>query len=489
LGPPAHRLFAIEYYNPKRRSEHKGRFFKKPDQKDLELVDAADSRWARIAARFVPDQEIPSGDETDRLHRWGYNKYKDLFNPRQLLALELSCRDITAIEDARIKRALATNLSDLLRYQNMLCRYDTMALKSLDIFSVHGFPIGLVQCESNFIGITNDAGANVGSGGWRNIIDKYAKAKLYCDAPFEVQHQHGRKVQVAIPGEWIGEKRDGARSRNVALNCVSSTVAELAPASLDAVFTDPPYFGNVQYAELMDFCYVWLRQLVRDRESGFDRVSTRAPDELTANATVGRGLVHFTEGLSLVFMKMAAALKPGCPLAFTYHHNKIEPYYSAGIAMLDAGLTCSASLPCPAEMGGSIHIHGTGSSIVDTIFVCRASGTTKRSQLFASTADLAQIVRDDIGQLRLAGVKATLGDIRCVVFGHLTRMAVWKLRSSWDSHISTATKIERFSSKVREFGPYDTVIDILTAPQSDRIAPPADSLPLFLKEERDAVAF
>ena len=73
----------------------------------------------------------------------------------QLLGLELSCRAISRCTDARVRNALATNLSDLLRYQNMLCRYDTMALKSLDIFSVHGFPVGLVQCESNFLGIIN----------------------------------------------------------------------------------------------------------------------------------------------------------------------------------------------------------------------------------------------------------------------------------------------------------------------------------------------
>jgi len=55
-----------------------------------------------------------------------------------------------------VKAALATNLSDLLRYQNMLCRYDTSALKSPDIFSVHGFPVGLVQCESNLLGIIDE---------------------------------------------------------------------------------------------------------------------------------------------------------------------------------------------------------------------------------------------------------------------------------------------------------------------------------------------
>lgn len=157
LGPPRHRLFAIEYYNPYRQAEHKGkgRLFKKPDHRDLARLDDVETRWNQIRPRFVPNQEIPPGDETGRLHKWGYSHYKDMFNSRQLLGLELSCRIIDEVDDQRIRYALATNVSDLLRYQNMLCRYDTMALKSLDIFSIHGFPVGLIQCESNLLGIDN----------------------------------------------------------------------------------------------------------------------------------------------------------------------------------------------------------------------------------------------------------------------------------------------------------------------------------------------
>ena len=254
---------------------------------------------------------------------------------------------------------LATNLSDLLRYQNLLCRYDTMALKSLDIFSVHGFPVGLIQCEFNLIGIANGKGINIGSGGWTNIVDKYAKAKKYCDAPFEVQQLGSRKIQVPIVGEWIGENRAGSRSRKVTIAARVLPTLDLPAASLDAVFTDPPYFANVQYAELMDFCFTWLRKLVGQGAEGFIQKSTRAVDELTVNATEGRDLAHFTEGMARVYSAMAKALKPGAPLAFTYHHNRIEAYHAIGVAILDAGLTCSASATCPAEMGGSIHIHGT----------------------------------------------------------------------------------------------------------------------------------
>ena len=143
-----------------------------------------------------------------------------------------------------------------------------------------------------------------------------------------------------------------ARTRSVTIRCTSSTSVDLPPASLDAVFTDPPYFGNVQYGELMDFCYVWLRRLVGTEAEGFDRPSSALADELTGNTTQSRGLDHFADGLAGVYRAMARALKPGAPLAFTFHHNRIEPYHAVGVAILDAGLTCLASLPCPAEMGG-----------------------------------------------------------------------------------------------------------------------------------------
>ena len=450
-GPPEHRVFAIEYHNPLRKTEHRGRFFKKPDADDLARIADAEARWNEISPRFVPDQEIPPGDETARLHRWGYSRYREMFNSRQLLGLELGCRLISEIGDQPVRHALATNLSDLLRYQNMLCRYDTMTLKSLDIFSVHGFPVGLVQCESNMTGISGHAGSNVGSGGWSNVVDKYLKAKRYCEEPFEVRRMGTRNVRVPIAGEWIGKRRNGA-SRNVAITCRSSAESELPPGSLDAVFTDPPYFGNVQYGELMDFCYVWLRRLVGSEAQGFACPSSLSPGELTGNVTRDRGLEHFAEGLSTVYSRMAEALKPGAPLAFTYHHNKLDAYCAVGVAILDAGLVCSASLPCPAEMGGSIHIHGTESSIIDTIFVCRDSGAVPENWLFDTPERLVEVVGEDLANLATAGRIPTLGDTRCIVFGHLTRMAVWQLHDGWNRSLPMTDKIAAFRDRAAGYG-------------------------------------
>ena len=367
--PLGHRLFAIEYYNPYRKAQHKGRFFKKPDAEDLARVADAAQRWAKLTPRFVPEQYIPPGDETDRLHRWGYAHYRELFNPRQLLGLELSCRLIAEAEDSRIRRALATNLSDLLRYQNMLCRYDTMALKALDIFSVHGFPVGLVQCESNLTGIVNGAGANVGSGGWSNIVDKYVRAKRYCEAPYEVRRIGSRNVRVPIVGERIGERRDGGQCR-AAIRCMSATESELVPGSLDA----PPRWADRSTST------------VRSRRSSTPCSFAEVPD-LRPNA--------------------------GC------------------------------STP-PRNWSTSL-------------------GRTWRFS--AGT-----------------GRKPTHGDTRCIILGHLTRMAIWTLREGWDSAGETVQKIAAFRCRMTRHGDPDELAR--RAPAAEPLA----DLPLFSRQTGGAHA-
>lgn len=476
LGAPDHRLFAIEYHCPSCFPKHTGRFFKVPDADDMARVEEARNTWGRMRASFVPDDEIPPGDETNRLHRWGYRQYREMFNPRQLVGLELSARFISKVKDQRVKNALATNLSDLLRYQNMLCRYDSMALKSLDIFSVHGFPVGLIQCESNFLGIYDSRRAVcVGSGGWANIIDKFRKAKSYCDEPFEIRHDGGRKVVVPIRGEWIGDTPNGranSRPRQVDLLCQDAGSTEMPDASLDAVFTDPPYFGNVQYAELMDFCYVWLRRLVTDGGPAFARPSTRNTEELTGNESMGRGIAHFTDGLANVFRRMGRALKPGAPLAFTYHHNDVTAYCAVAVAVLDAKLVCSGSLPCPGEMGASIHINGTGSSIIDTVFVCRSTGTVPRRWIQNSPEGIAKIVDADVRRLVLAGVQPTEGDVRCVAYGHLTRMAIWELRHEWQSAPKTVEgRLQRIDQWIRDVGGWPAIQTFMQTERSIRRSP------------------
>jgi adenine-specific DNA methylase len=430
-APPEHRMWAIEYHCPTCRPKHIGRFFKKPDHKDLSLFSEASDLLSRTQRLPIPEDPIPKGDETDRLHRWGYRCYRDMFNQRQLLGLGVLLRTIQRVSNTEIRYALLTVFSDFMRYQNMLCRYDTYALKCQDVFSVHGFPVGLVQCENSILGIPR-----IGSGAFRHFVEKYRRAKEYCEKPFETQHN---RTVVSIPGERICaefvDTLTEAGERQAMLSAAPATQILLRPNSLDGVFTDPPYFANVQYAELMDFCYVWLRKGLSENWPAFRAESTRSKWELTGNVTLGRDLANFTEGLSQIFQHYSAALKTDAPFVFTYHHNDPEAYIPVVVAILDACLDCSATLPAVAEMSASIHILGTGSSVLDTVFVCRHTLKQKQGK------DIEGLLSKDAEMMRCASVRLTRGDLRCLLAGHLARLTINSLRSNWDSALPIAAKM------------------------------------------------
>lgn len=446
--PPAHKLFAIEYQCPRCYRDVAGRQFKAAEDADRKRYDEAAAMLQTVADQLhIPNEKVPAGDETNRLHRWGYYRYRDMFNDRQLLGLGLLLNEIAGVKDSRVRHALATVFSDFLRYQNLLGRYDTYALKCQDIFSVHGFPVGLVICEDNLLGIPK-----TGSGSFVHFVEKFSQAKRYTQEPYEVQIHGSRKTIIPMPGERIeaplGSQAPTTDQRLAWLTCEPSQDLSLVPESLDGVFTDPPYFDNVQYAELMDFCFVWLRQLVGQDCGEFARSTTRTEHELTGNGTLGRGLENFTAGLSGVFCKMATALKKGAPLTFTYHHNDPFAYAPLVIALLDAGLTCTAVLPAPAEMTASLHIAGTKSSILDSIFVCRHRSWVDRhnelDHLWLRSPN--ERVADDTANMLEAGYRCTDGDLQCLRAGHIASDAIRVLsHSQWDLTESLASRLTRVS--------------------------------------------
>ncbi len=153
----------------------------------------------------------------------------------------------------------------------------------------------------------------------------------------------------------------------------------------------------------------------------------RRLQELTGNEVMGRGLEHFTRGLSKIFCHYAEALKPGAPFVFTFHHNDPNAYIPIVVAILDAGLDCTATLPVPAEMGASLHIARTKSSVLDSVFVCR------KVKVGAESETVQDRLKSDLLALKKAGLRVTAGDIRCLLAGHIARTAINRLRDGWES--------------------------------------------------------
>ena len=127
------------------------------------------------------------------------------------------------------------------------------------------------------------------------------------------------------------------------------------------------------------------------------------------------------------------------------------------MAILDAGMVCTASIPCPAEMAASIHINGTGSSVIDTVFVCRARATVACRRLNTKLEKVGELVLNDLDKLREGGVNPTRGDCRCVAFGHLTRLAISSLQEGWERSATIDKRLARVAGWLNGWGDVATI--------------------------------
>ena len=78
--------------------------------------------------------------------------------------------------------------------------------------------------------------------------------------------------------------------------------------------------------------------------------------------------------------------------------------------------------------------------------------------LAGTSEEVAALVAKDIALLEAAGRTPTRDDTRCMVFGHLTRLAAWNLRRSWDVNLPTSQKAATFAASVAHIGAPEAII-------------------------------
>jgi hypothetical protein len=88
---------------------------------------------------------------------------------------------------------------------------------------------------------------------------------------------------------------------------------------------------------------------------------------------------------------------------------------------------------------------------------------------------IARLVEADLANLRRGDLKPTRGDIRCIAYGHLVRMAMWTLKNGWNPSLSAQEKLDSVADAVAGLGGWAAVEqcltrDIGTAPEEQRWA-------------------
>lgn len=222
--------------------------------------------------------------------------------------------------------------------------------------------------------------------------------------------------------ETIANKEKVSGSSAV-LHCGSSGERNAMPAAADLVITDPPYSTNVNYAELSDFFYVWLRLPLRQEFPHFLPDHTPKAEEAVENDFRGVDAQEFGRRLQAVFTNAASVVSDDGIVAFTYHHEENASWQAVLTAVCESGLTVEAVYPIVGESESSTHLMDNEAPAYDLIHVCRkrrAEDTrTKRSwaglrQLVRQRAR-EEVIRIESG--RYGGQPLPPPDIRMVLIG------------------------------------------------------------------------
>ena len=310
---------------------------KKASRQDAMLAENIENGFSKEVIKsglWYPEGEIPSGDKTNSLIRSGVAHFHQLFTKRNLLALailfeEVDRRDI--LEGDFLRFAFSSSLKWVSRQSHLRGRI-------VEGWAMHAYWIYPKSLEIN---VWNTFERRV-----RAIVrgKKYSNLEIGCFSKFALTY----------------DDLVGGGASCLLLNR-SSTHLPIPDNSVDAIVTDPPYGGNVNYGELSDFWWVWLQRRVVDKSH-----------EAIINRTQRKSLLEYQMILASVFKECFRVLKPGRVLVSTFNSRDARVVSSFIISAMAAGFKITGdevSYQNPIKAySTTIHAMQVGAFVGDFLF-------------------------------------------------------------------------------------------------------------------------
>jgi putative DNA methylase len=393
--------------------KNKGKFFTRIEPPDEQRYQEACQRWEDEQEGLpYPKQRIPAGYNTNQMIKHNHKSWRQMFNARQLLCLGTLAKAVLAEDNSLYREMLLMTFSAILDTNNMFTRFMASrnsqgGMTAQGVFSEHVFQPKATIAEQNVWGA-----AEGGIGTWRRRFALALAGKQYCSEGWEVRYEYsdGKRKRIEVPTEKLSaaftDHPSELLSETTTTTCLlaldSLTLRELPPESIDHVITDPPYAGNVNYAELTDFYYVWLNSIIGRTVSAFAPEHTPKLNEIIVNPVRGKTFADFERDLAAAFCECRRVLKSDGILAFTYHHSDIQAWDALLRAVISSGFEIQAVYPVQSDAETSTHLATTSGISYDLVHVCRkrgpASGGAKRAWATIK-ADVRREARKEIERL------------------------------------------------------------------------------------------
>ncbi|MEX2718071.1 MAG: DNA methyltransferase [Candidatus Sigynarchaeota archaeon] len=316
-------------------------------------------------------------------------RLRNLFTPRNLIAVHAFWKAIEAIpaEDDR-QRAV----KDMLRFtfSSMLPQASKMVwvIKQRERRALGKYEVGS-WTHHFFWNPTEYFEVNV-AGGYRERVAKILNG-LRAKSGWEDGAQRWCKVCIEDPACWWLSRKTSVAAGWRVLDEIEPAVLEIAAseadffankgktalvetrhsqqlagipdASIDYIFTDPPYGDSIQYAELAAFFLAWQHphDLAHVLQDAFH-------NEITVNAGQGKDFGTYKAMLGATFRECFRVLKPGRYMTVTFHDTDARVRGLLYDGMLDSGFSFQQTVyqPPPRPSEKSL-LHAAGSPTGDYI--------------------------------------------------------------------------------------------------------------------------
>jgi putative DNA methylase len=409
VAPFAEHCFSKKYKET--GAPYGGRYFSALSKKSVNRLKAAYVEWFDRRDTDLkgcwPDTELAFGLKTTKqsIAEHGYPKYSDMFNARQLLVLSILVNSIKAAKKLDFSEASIDILIGVFqsysRNQNMFCFWNHQGDKLEPLFSNNNY-------HPKYVSIENSVFADFGRGNWSSCVKNTLKGIAWTKNPWDVVVNSSLiisnpNLSSKVSGKSEKVQCDDPLMPGSLVSCGSSTELDHIPSSsIDLVITDPPFGNNIQYAELADFFYVWLRLFYKN-EKFFGVTHTPKALEAVTNPArnPGKPEEFFQKVLGECWKEAARMLKPGGILAFTFHHSQDAPWVSVLNSLFESGFYLEATYPIRSDEtkgeGGKPGTFGSQLIEYDIIHVCRKR-TEETSNI--SWARLRRKILADVKQLQ-----------------------------------------------------------------------------------------
>lgn len=409
---PIFGVYAQQGYCPECKSNgdpFDGRFFTVPDY--LPTVAAFqewDARSGSDLSSFWPKTLVPEGFKTSyqRIPEHGYRRFVDMHNPRQRLVHSLLLKALHSVGeetgDWNAVDVVLSGFQQYLRYNSGFSFWHTNNNQISAFLSNNNYPPKNTVVESAVF-------APVGDGSWSSVRRAITEGLEWKANPWEIVSKEEVAKRDALLAEQVTGRSVKAYPQdlcgdNVVLTCESATsLQDCDDASYDLVITDPPFGNNIQYSELADFFYVWLRLSLKNRFTCFDGELTPKSVEAVVNPVRNPDQpdAFYQRVLSQCWSECARLLKTGGILAFTFHHSEDEPWIAVLESLFEAGFYLEATYPIRSDgTRGEGAKPGTfGSQLIeyDIVHVCRKRVDESQE---ISWARLRRQILSDVRQLQ-----------------------------------------------------------------------------------------